>query len=641
MLLALALAAALRFYGLGHAPPGLYRDEAYNGLDALNVLRGQLALFFPANNGREPIYIYLVSLAVAALGPTALAVRLPAALVGSLATLPVWLLGRAWFGRAAGVLAALLWAATFWPVHLGRIGLRAGLLAPALALAFWLGTRAYRERRAVWWAAAGAVYGLSFYTYLAARFTPLLLVLFAAYLVLTGRRARLWDKGRVLWFAVAAAAVVAPLAALLLAEPGLVFGRAGQVSILSPQVNGGDPLGALLGNTGRVLGLYLWRGDSILRHNALLAYDVVLKADGPAGRPAFDWLMAGPFLIGLAWCLRHWRRPAAAFLLLWQLVMLGPTLLAEDAPHFLRAAGVLPGAVFLPAIGLAWLWNWPRLPVAARRAAVVVLLAGSVALTVRDYVRYARQPDVAYLWEEAAAGLARSALAAPPDATIAIDRRFLEGWPSIGFLLTDRPPVAFDPAAGLPGPLDGPTVVYAWPYDGLDFLSAAVAPPAAVEIEPGPLARGDLEPQAYSLYTRYAITPAADTSTAPAADFAGAFYLRQASAAPLTDTVEVRLQWEAAPGRAAADPLPQVFLHIIGPEGVIGQYDGPIAHGQWPANGWRPLLRVGERHTLALSRPFNAATDTIAVGLYRPVTGERLPLLDAAGRPAGDSFELD
>ena len=125
-----------------------------------------------------------------------------------------------------------------------------------------------------------------------------------------------------LWFVGGAALVVASLVVVLLAGPGL-FGRAGQVSILNTTVSGGEPLLALLGNAGRALGLYLWRGDAILRHNALLSYDAVLKADNPAGRPLFDLFMAGPFLLGLGWCVGHWRRPAAAFLLLWQLVMLG------------------------------------------------------------------------------------------------------------------------------------------------------------------------------------------------------------------------------------------------------------------------------------------------------------------------------
>ena len=639
MLLALGLAAALRLYRLGEWPPGPYHDEAYNALDALNVPRGQHALFFPANNGREPLYIYLVALSFALFGPSTLALRLPAAVVGALATVPVWLLGRAWFGRVAGLLAAVLWATTLWPVHLGRIGLRAGLLAPALALAFWLGTRAYRERRAWLWFATGLVYGLSFYTYLAARFTPLLLGLFAIYLVATGRRARLWDGGRVLWFAGGAALAVAPLAVVLLGQPELLLGRAGQVSILSPAVSGGEPLRALLDNTGRALGLYLWRGDAILRHNALLGYDAVLKAANPAGRPLFDLFMAGPFLVGLGWCVWRWRRPAAAFLLLWQLVMLGPTILAEDAPHFLRAAGILPGAVFFPAIGLGLLWQWPRLPALTRRAAVVLLLAGSLALTIRDYSRYAQQPDVAYLWESAAAELAVAARAAPPDTTVYIDRRFVEGWPSVPFLLGDRPVTPFD-AANPPAPLAGPAVVFAWPYDPLEPLAAAVVAPALVDVEPGPLARGDLEPQAYSLYTRYTITPGA-AEHPPAANFDDHFWLNAATTThDAPDALTVALEWEANVARPADEPLPQLFIHVLGPEGVLAQHDGAIGHGLWPAAGWRPLLRVGERHTLALPRPFDPATDTVAAGLYDPTTGRRRPLRQADGATAGDAFVL-
>ncbi len=634
----MGLAATLRFYGLGEWPPGLYRDEAYNGLDALGVWRGQHALFFPANNGREPLYIYLVTLSIALLGPTTLALRLPAAVAGTLATLPAWLLGRAWFGRVVGLLAAFLWAITLWPAHLGRIGLRAGLLGPVLALAFWLGTRAYRERRAALWLAAGLVYGLSFYTYLAARLTPLLLVLFAVYLIATGRRARLWDEGRVLWFAGGAALAVAPLVVALLAGPGLV-GRAGQVSILNPAVSGGEPLRALLDNGGRALGLYLWRGDAILRHNALLGYDAVLKADHPAGRPLFDLFMAGPFLLGLGWCFWHWRRPAAAFLLLWQLVMLIPTILAEDAPHFLRAAGILPGAVFFPAIGLGLLWQWARLPVLARRGLVVALLAGSLALTVRDYTRYARQPDVAYLWESAAAQLANSARTIPEESSVYLDRRFVEGWPSVPFLLDGRPVTLFD-AAAPPEQLMGPAVVFAWPYDPLDALAAAVVPPALVQVEPGPLARGDLEPQPYSLYTRYTITPGAADGPA-VANFDNSFHLTRATTAhDAPDALTVALEWVADAARPAGEPLPQLFIHVIGPEGTLAQHDGALGRGLWPATGWRPLLRVGERHTLALPRPFDPVTDTVAVGLYEPATGRRLPLLDAARQAVDDNFVL-
>jgi hypothetical protein len=623
----------LRLYRLGEWPPGLYRDEAHNGLDALGVLQGDFRVFFPTNNGREPSYIYLVALSVALLGPTALAVRLPAALVGALATAPAYLLGREWFGRAAGLLAAFLWAITFWPVHLGRIGLRAGLLAPILALAFWLGTCAYRRRRAILWLATGLVYGLSFYTYLAARFTPLLLGLFAIYLVITGRRERLWDGGRVLWFVLGAALALIPLAAVLVADPALVFGRAGQVSILSPSVNGGDPLGALLGNARRALGMYLWRGDAILRHNALLSYDAVLKADNPAGRPVFDPLMIAPFLAGLVWCLRHWRRPAVAFLILWQLVMLGPTILAEDAPHFLRATGVLPGAVFFPAIGLALLWDWARLPVAVRRVAVVLLLAGSLGLTARDYARYGTQPDVAYLFESAAAELARSAATSAENATVFLDERFPEGWPSVRFLLSGHPVVLFRPEDSTLDLSGGPAVVYAWPYGPLDFLSG-IAPPASVEISAGPLARGDLEPAAYSLYTRYEVRPGA-IEISSKGSFDNRYVLRDVSATlPAPDELAVALRWE--PLTTALESAPNLFIHVVGPEGMLAQYDGPLAGGLWPGGLWQPGLSTSESHNLTLPRPFDAARDSVWVGLYWPDSGERLPVIDEQGAIVDD-----
>ena len=67
-------------------------------------------------------------------------------------------------------------------MHLSRIGLRAILLPLLLALAFWLAAEAYRRDSVRGWLAAGLVYGAAFYTYLAARFTPLLILLLLSYL---------------------------------------------------------------------------------------------------------------------------------------------------------------------------------------------------------------------------------------------------------------------------------------------------------------------------------------------------------------------------------------------------------------------------------------------------------------------------
>ena len=98
--------------------------------------------------------------------------RFGAALVGTLSTWLVYRLAADWFDRLTGLLAAWLWAITLWPVHLSRVGFRAVLLVPALTVALWLATRAYRRPAPARWLLAGFAYGLTVYTYLAARFTP-------------------------------------------------------------------------------------------------------------------------------------------------------------------------------------------------------------------------------------------------------------------------------------------------------------------------------------------------------------------------------------------------------------------------------------------------------------------------------------
>src|SRR5919199_2805824 len=97
LLLVLALAAALRLWALGGGPDPFDVDEGYTGVDALRVLRGGWTLYFAANNGAEPLYVYLAALSTALMGPSAWALRLPAALAGVACVLATYLLVRTVF----------------------------------------------------------------------------------------------------------------------------------------------------------------------------------------------------------------------------------------------------------------------------------------------------------------------------------------------------------------------------------------------------------------------------------------------------------------------------------------------------------------------------------------------------------------
>ncbi len=106
ILFLLLFGAAVRLVGIGQVPPGLYHDEAQNGLDALRVVEGKFPLYFEANNGREPLFIYLIGLSVGILGRSPVAVRLPSFYIGFLTLAATYNLARALFDRRTSTICA-------------------------------------------------------------------------------------------------------------------------------------------------------------------------------------------------------------------------------------------------------------------------------------------------------------------------------------------------------------------------------------------------------------------------------------------------------------------------------------------------------------------------------------------------------
>ncbi len=661
-----ALAAALRFPALGQAPPGLYQDEAWNGLDALQVLQGERPLYFAANNGREPLFIYLVALAIGALGPSPAAIRLVAAVLGTLTIPATYLLGRTWFNRRVGLLAAAILAITFWHVHLSRIGFRAVALPLFLALALAAAWRGWMEDNALRPSPSvlrpilgGALYGLSFYTYLAARFTPLALAVFGLYLM--------WRQGRPaearfqqsktagnirlrspVCFIAATLVVAAPLAMYAVQHPDIVFARAGEVLITNPDINKGDLWGTLGRQFLAVLGMFTIRGDTIWRHNL-------------AGRPVFDPLLALAFTLGVILCLARFRRePPAASALIWTGVMLLPTLLAEDAPHFLRAVGVLPIAVLFPALGLEAAWTWASRvgpPWSGATLTGLVLVVG-LGLTVRDYFgEYSPHPVTGYYFQSAAADLAAEvnrtigagwdghtlgaaeAGSQPPQGRVVLARRFWESFASVRYLVPETPNlVIVDSPAQVPPEV--PLRLFLWPYEPTRGYLEALPHAVRISAQWGPLARGDLEAEPYALYVVYSAT-AAQPGAGPLAHFEHGITLlsAQVSTAQLTPSdqpaLRVELNW------STTQPVSEdytVFVHLENNGQLITQHDGPPGDGALPTSFWRPGDVIQDTHLLPLDTPH--PDGQIRVGLYHLVTLQRLARLDASGQPAGDSVEI-
>jgi len=634
------LGAVLRVAALGQIPPGLYHDEAYNGLDALEVLSGHWSVYFAANHGREPLYIYLSALPLAILGRTPAALRLAAAVVGTL-TIPVTaFLARSWFGRRVGWLSAAILAVTFWHVHLSRVAFRAVTLPLWVALALLVGTWAWRCGGWERWLLAGAVYGLGFYTYLPVRLTPLVLAAWVGVLALRGKARRLWPGG--VWFALGAAATLAPLAAYAVDHWGVVMGRPGAVSVFNPLINKGDLWGTLLRHLVRTLGMFFVRGDTIPRHNL-------------PGRPVFDPALGLAMVVGTAWAAARARRHIApALLLTWIGLMLVPTWLAEDAPHFLRAVGALPLVAVLPALGMAWAWE--RLKRAGRGwlglAIVLSVLVIGLGATGWDYfVCYPARPEVHYFFEEAATRLAAdvnrflgsgwagegwSARAEEPSAGrwAFVDRRLWEEWAAVPFLVPAADRVSTR-SQEVPSEADAVLLIL-WPHeayrDRLDLLPA----PARIQVWAGPLAQGDLDPVPFTAYVAFAAERVGEGPGGAVARFEPGIALVDARVVPEGDAWRVELVW------TTAVPLPAdytVFVHLWdGPTGV-GQADGDPAGGFYPTTWWRVGDQVVDVHYLAVPKAWNNVP-RLTVGLYLRQTMERLSVIDAQGRAVADEVAL-
>ena len=368
IIVALTLAVAmLRLYRLGELPAGIQVSEALNGVDALRVLDGEHAVFFPSEfSGHEGLVVYLIALSIAILGQTDLALRLPTAIASAGTVFVVFWLGRLLFGRDEtggvtpwrgvfiGGVSSCLMAVSIGQTVLGRTVFRANhlllLLTLCLALLWW----GWRERK--WWAItlAGVCAGLVQYTYIPARFTPFLFVAFGLSFLIPRRSAESKDLRsevpRIINFGGAALLAAAPIMIFFALNPEHFFLRSNSLSVLQPEINRGNPLGTLVESVVWHLAAFGFKGDVSWRHNF-------------GALPMLNPWEALFFWIGVGVSLWRWRSPACRLLLLWGAFLLLPAFIAVDyAPNTLRMLGATPAVYLVLAFGL-----WEAFQFAKRR----------------------------------------------------------------------------------------------------------------------------------------------------------------------------------------------------------------------------------------------------------------------------------
>ena len=349
-LLILLISAGIRIAGISHiSPPGISHDEVANWQIARQILDGHHAVYFTQAYGHEAGFHYIQAGFVYLLGNNLLALRLPAIFAGTLLVALILPFTRQLFDRRTAFLAMALAGGLFWGAFFSRQGLRAISLPLLAGLSAYCWQRARLARPSphlhyLFFSALLA--GLSLYTYMAARAVPIFYLLFVLYLGLFHHaqfRAR-W-RAFLLFFGLMGL-ISLPLARFLWQTPNAEV-RIGEVDQPLQALRDGD-IQPVLQNGVKIAGMFGWQGDPLWRHNV-------------ANMAVFDPISGILFYAGILISLRRWRDKRYAFLLLWLVTSIIPSLVTIDAPSSIRAINGLFVVTIFPALTINFIHNVSRL----------------------------------------------------------------------------------------------------------------------------------------------------------------------------------------------------------------------------------------------------------------------------------------
>jgi len=643
-LLVLLSAAVLRFQNLTSIPPGLTHDEADHSLTAWQIAsEGLREIYFTIGYGREPLYDYATAGLMSFLGPTILAARLVSAFAGLIliAAMIAWV--KRAFGRPTALMTGAGLALGFWPVMSSRQALRSVLLTALFVLAlliFWLALEnvlAVRKNGRFWksfyklwpFLMAGAVLGVTFYTYIPAR---ALWIVFPALLLYWLIKKR--DFFPPLWWRISLMLLImlfvaAPLLFYLEANPAAET-RIRQLA--QPLYAAQDGDWSLL--AGQVLGslkLFFITGDSAWRYNI-------------AGRPFLTPLFGILFVLGLLVSL--WRvvtskesaaslQGSASFLSLsWLLVGFAPVLITGPELSMTQAISVQPLIYLFPAMALAaggaWATEYGGNTTRHLYNAGVILLFATLALvTLRDYFQiWANQPEVRVQYEStmiAAMDYLNEYGAGEADVSTITPGRYHS--PALAKMTLHNEQVIprwFDGRGSLLLPRDESAVLVVPGFTPLpDALQSYLDTAELIEILP--LRESDLDRplRIYRLNRqdllddwRTRLTPV-EASFSDRLDLVGFDLTPQEASSG--EVISLVTFWQAH------KPLEEavIFTHLLGEDGVPLAQDDRL---DVPGDSWAPGDSFLQLHQLALPADIAPGTYSLVVGVYSLPDGQRLSL---------------
>jgi len=381
VLLILAAGFVLRLWTIWSPDGGLPWDAAYKGLDGIAIREfGERPIYLDWNAGREAMVAYLVAASQSLFGYSVFSVRIVMALAGCL-TLPFfYLLSKNIFGRYFALLSTFLLAFSRWHIIHSRYSVRVVLFPLFELVTLYLVLRALKSGKSAWMILAGIIGGLGFYTYIAYRIFPVILLAFILDQTIRTKLRLQW-KG-IVFGLLLSAAIVAPLAIYSIDHAERFRNRMERTAVWNEPGNVATPVMRVLESTKATLAMFTFKGDSIAKHNV-------------DGKQMLSSFVTGFFLLGILITLVNIRKPFAMFLLVYLLLSLLPGFLTVQAPQSSRTLGSVIPATFLVTVGLISALRIVRTTVSGlARPVLIIVLCGCAFTGVNDsLLRYPEMLD--------------------------------------------------------------------------------------------------------------------------------------------------------------------------------------------------------------------------------------------------------
>jgi 4-amino-4-deoxy-L-arabinose transferase-like glycosyltransferase len=635
----LLLAFGLRVVALDEAPPGLRYDELQNYLMAGRVLAGERPLYFAESWGHEPLYHYLQAGSMALLGESDWSLRLPSVVLGMIELAATWLVAQKLLGRRVGLLATAFLTVSFWAILYSRVGLRVGAVTAFATLMIYFLWRCWERPTAHTWrglvdgALAGLFLAAGVYTYLAGRVLPAIFVGFVLFTAVFH-----WQQFKSRWprfvlLATVAALLIWPLWQAIVAIP---VGEQ-RLELLNQAIvalRQGDPL-PVLDLTVRALGMYAIQGEQDWLYNEY-------------GRPIFGILTVFFFLGGLLWVLWRWRQPKFALLLLWFFGGTGPSMIAPPAASVTHSIVAQPVATIFLGLGVVQAWRWlqARQPIAATALVALLFIVPGAEASLAFFQTWNQKPEVGELYQAGITAVADAVQKDEPDGAVLVGGPYVNywhPWNAVAFdLATPGDTTAvrwFNPAGAWVWPADAFPATYYFPEAPLGpqqfdaELQSLFGADAGSSEEVFADYRTFLLPDAAQFEVRLvevvgetAVAWPPDLAHLPAPqlplNFGNRLHLLAASPPQMVgETVRFVTYWRVD----VADATPLVaFVHLTS-DGVDiwGQQDWLDVR----LAGLQPGDRFAQVHTVPIDPNAPPGVYQLQLGLYRPDTGQRLPIM--------------